>query len=106
MPVTKYRPEMLVDIYLWAKEGVSDSEIARRLGVDKLSFYGWKKNRPEVLATVKRGRKERDDKKGDLSYEEFSYGRLSPAMKKVWRRLRKYQASGNAIGKVEEMFRD
>lgn len=40
----------------WAREGLTDEQIAHNMGISKTSFYDWKKKFPDISDTLKKGK--------------------------------------------------
>lgn len=49
-------PYGLTAIEGWAREGATDSDIARKIGVVLSTFYDWKSRFPEISEALKRGK--------------------------------------------------
>ena len=41
----------------WARDGFSDTQIAKNIGVSRQQFYEWQKRFPDILDALKKGRK-------------------------------------------------
>ena len=46
----------LADIEQWARDGASESEIAKRFGISRTTFWQYKKDNPNILNAIKNGR--------------------------------------------------
>ena len=53
--------ERLKRLEHWARQGLRDIDIAKRIGISKVTFYNWKKKYPEFAEAVKKGKDEYDD---------------------------------------------
>lgn len=53
--------EQLKRLEHWARQGLRDIDIAKRIGISKVTFYNWKKKYPEFAEAVKKGKDEYDD---------------------------------------------
>lgn len=49
-------PEGLLLIEGWARDGLTDIQIAQNIGISKQTFYDWKKRYPDFADSVKRGK--------------------------------------------------
>lgn len=60
MAVGKYKQwltkEGLIKIRGWARDGLTDKQIAEKLGVSKQTFYDWLKKYPDFSDSLKRGK--------------------------------------------------
>ena len=52
--------EGLATIKGWAKEGLTDEEIAASIGIASSTFHGWKKRFPDLLEALKSGKEVAD----------------------------------------------
>lgn len=41
----------------WARDGYSDAQIAKNMGVSRSTFYSWEQSFPDILDAIKNGRK-------------------------------------------------
>ena len=46
----------LLQLVMWAEDGLDDQQIARAMGISKSTFYAWKKRFPDISDAVRRGR--------------------------------------------------
>lgn len=60
MPNGKYHPwittEGLIKVEGWALDGLTDEEIAEKIGVSAVTLYGWKKKFPQFAEALKQGK--------------------------------------------------
>lgn len=49
-------PEGLLRIEAWARDGLTNEEIARNMGVSTATLYNWKRDNLEILDALKRGK--------------------------------------------------
>ena len=49
-------PEGLLKIEGWARDGLTDEQIAESVGINPATLYVWKKKYPEISETLKRGK--------------------------------------------------
>lgn len=49
-------PEGLLRIEGWARDGLSDSQIAQNIGIGKTAFYEWKQRFPKFAESLKQGK--------------------------------------------------
>ena len=59
---TKYQDHTEVAVEYMAKEGMTDKQMATRLGVSEVSFNAWKKEHEEFLKSLKTGKSKADDR--------------------------------------------
>jgi len=60
--------EQLKRLEHWARQGLRDIDIAKRIGISKVTFYNWKKKYPEFAEAIKKGKDEYDDKVEETLY--------------------------------------
>ena len=48
--------EKLIRVEGWARDGLTDEQIAKNLGISKDTFYQYKKQHPDFSETLKRGK--------------------------------------------------
>ena len=46
----------LLQLVMWAEDGLDDQQIARAMGISKSTFYAWRKRFPDISDAVRRGR--------------------------------------------------
>ena len=60
MAIGKYQewlePDGLLKLQAWARDGLTDEQIASNMGVAKTTFYDWKKKYPNIANSLKRGK--------------------------------------------------
>ena len=60
MATRKYQrwlePDGLLLLEAWARDGLTDEQIAEKCGVSASTLYEWKKNSPEISESLKRGK--------------------------------------------------
>ena len=49
-------PEGLLKIEGWARDGLTDEQIAEKMGISVASLYNYKKDHLEILEALKRGK--------------------------------------------------
>lgn len=58
---SKYREEFCLAVEYMAKAGMTDAQMAEKLEISEASFHVWKKEYPQFLEAIKRGKEEPDD---------------------------------------------
>ncbi|GHV97884.1 hypothetical protein lacNasYZ03_11600 [Lactobacillus nasalidis] len=51
-----YTPENIELVEGWARDGLSDEQIAKNMGISTTTLYEWKKRHPEFLEAFKKGK--------------------------------------------------
>ena len=49
-------PEGLTLLEGWARDGLTDEQIAERIGINPATLYDWKKKYPEISEALKKGK--------------------------------------------------
>lgn len=49
-------PDNLILLEGWAREGLTDEQIAEKMGISVATLYNWKKNHLEILESLKKGK--------------------------------------------------
>lgn len=55
-----YDPSRLLTYKGWARDGLTDTEIAKRIGITKGTLYVWKKKYPEFAEALREGKEDVD----------------------------------------------
>lgn len=53
-------PEGLLKIQGWARDGLTDKEIAKEIGISKQTFYDWQKKYPDFSDSIKKNKEVAD----------------------------------------------
>lgn len=53
---SKYDPDKLILVESWARNGLTDEQIAKNLGIAVGTLYEWKKRHPEFREAIKKGK--------------------------------------------------
>lgn len=49
-------PEGLIKLEGWARDGLTDEQIAQNIGINPATLYVWKNNYPEISESLKKGK--------------------------------------------------
>lgn len=49
-------PEGLLKLEAWARDGLTDEQIAKNAGINPATLYDWKKKYPEISKSLKKGK--------------------------------------------------
>ena len=101
MAKTKWKNKFYVDIYRLAAQGMTDSEIAKTLGISAGRIAGWKEEKPTVKYAMEQAR----DKKSSVEdYIGYVYDKLPDNLKQLWDKIRAVEDEPNAIRRMEAML--
>jgi transposase len=88
MPESKYKPEFVVDVYLAAKSGMTETQISKVLGISVHTLRVWEKKKKAFKLALDRGRAEQRGKKNStLSFQDYIYEQLSYKNRKLWKKI-------------------
>lgn len=105
MPVQdKFEATMYVTAYELARDGLSDEQIAKALGVTGITFRRWCRRRPALADATARGRHHRDPAEA-LTFHEYVYNHLSPNLRDLWGEIQDCQELTNGVERVEALFK-
>ncbi len=88
--------EGLVQIEGWARDGLTEEQIASKMGVSRATLNNWKKNFLDILDTLKKG-KEYADRTVERSLYERAIGYTTCVKKPIKVREIKYNRSGKRV---------
>lgn len=89
-----------LDIYIQARTGATDNEIAKRLGVTAPTIEYWRQHYEGVEYALRLARSE-DGKSGVEHFKEYVYERLSEEMKKHWDFINIWSDHPNGAQRIE-----
>jgi len=102
---TKWREEHYVTAYCCARDGMSNAQIAKVLGVHEDIMSKWRKKRPALQDAIDRGREVLTKKgRNEEQFEDFVAGVLPDNLKKLWQKIHAVKEERNAIRKMEALF--
>lgn len=90
----KWRDEFIYKAYIFAKEGMSQANMAQMFGVTHKMMELWIKNKPALRKAIDEGLagQKRGTKGYYSEFKDFAYGRLPPAAQKLWTKLEQAEA--------------
>lgn len=100
---SKWSDSFYVAAYRLARQGLSDTAIAKTIGVLPLTLAGWKSRNPAFKEAFDIGR---DDKKDSFqsSFRDYVYGHLPPRLRKIWHKINKCEMGHSGIDRVEALL--
>jgi len=100
----KWDDENYVKVYECARAQMSDNAIAGALGCSAATFQRWKDKYPAVVTAIRKGRK--NTRKDTQSFRDFVYTRLPKRLRKVWRRIDRFDNTTNGTERIESLLAD
>ena len=86
------RPDKLLLIEGWARDGLSEEQIAHNMGISRSTLKEWKKKYPAISATVKKN-KEVADREIENALFKSAMGFISDEPEQTW--VRKFNPKTN-----------
>ncbi len=105
MPDTKWKDNFVIDVYVLAKSGMTENQIAQTLGISVHTLIKWETKKKVFKKALDRGRKEHRGKKNKTySFKDYVFGRLSYKNRKLWKKLNKLdEDKGDLKDNVEQI---
>lgn len=105
-------PEGLIRIEGWARDGLTDEQIAKNIGICRDTLYDWKKRFPSISDTLKKGKEIVDYQvenallksalSGNITAQIFWLKNRKPDK---WKDAPKDSASEDAMKKLDEIVK-
>ena len=93
-------PEGLLKLEGWARDGLTDEQIAKNMGINRDTLYTWKKKYPDISDALKKG-KEVVDRQVENSLLERAIGGAHEVKKTIKVKQTYYDAHGRKCEKEE-----
>lgn len=101
----KWRDEMIIDTYNYAKSGMTENQISGALGISVHTLRVWEKKKKRFKMALEKGRGEHRNKKGrTLTLHDYIFGRLSYKNRKLWKKLCKLDKNKIKAKDVQEQI--
>lgn len=104
-------PEGLLRIEGWARDGLTDEQIARNIGINPATLYEWKKKYPEISKSLKRSKDVADRQVENALFENAINGNITAQIfwlknrkPDKWRDKQEYE-DRTAIEKLDEILK-
>lgn len=94
---------LYVTAYQYAKQGLSDVQIAQALAVGTATFTRWKRDKPALKNALERGRSESAESPAE-TLTDFVYGRLPPEAQRIWDKLHEMDECSAPVAQIESML--
>lgn len=98
-----WRDEMLIDVVLLARSGMTKQKIAKALGVSVTIFYKWLKRKSALRYALAKGR---ETSKGIENFRTYVYNRLPQKLKDIWDSINAIEKKRNGVERVEAILKD
>ena len=104
-------PEGLLKIEGWARDGLTDEQIARNMGINPATLYEWKKKYPKIAESLKRSKDVADRQVENALFENAISGNITAQIfwlknrkPDKWRDKQEYE-DRTAIEKLDEILK-
>lgn len=104
-------PEGLLKIEGWARDGLTDEQIAQNMGINPTTLYEWKKKYPEISKSLKRSKDVADRQVENALFENAISGNITAQIfwlknrkPDKWRDKQEYE-DRTAIEKLDEILK-
>ena len=100
---SKFSSTMYVTAYELSRDGLSNAQIARTLGVVGITFRGWVKKNKALADALKRGRHVRDP--GPVrTFHDYIYDHLEPKLRELWNKIHECATLENSVERTEALL--
>lgn len=104
-------PDKLILLEGWARNGLSEEQIAKNIGIGRTTLYEWKQKQPDIANTIKKGKEVVDFEVENALYKSAISGNVTAQIfwlknrkKDQWRDKIEYESNNNDLNKVEELL--
>lgn len=103
----KFKAELLIDIWLMASKGATNTDIAKALGINTVTFHEWiNKKHLGVARVLERARAPKETNPDEPTFKDYVYNRLHPELKEIWDELLEWEDHKDSWEKVTAILRD
>lgn len=99
----KFKTTFYVTSYLLARDGLSDQQIGKSLGVTGKTFRDWCLDRPALREAVALGRAGRGPQ-NEVTFPQYVYDHLSPNLRKLWEEINACEDLENGIERIDALL--
>ena len=106
-------PEGLIQIEGWARDGLTDEQIAKNIGINPATLYAWKNRYSKISETLKKGKEVVDYEvenallknalDGNITAQIFWLKNRKPDK---WKDSPKDSANEDALSKLDEVLKE
>jgi len=101
--LNRWKNENYIEIFLLAKDGLSDRQISKALGIERPTFQYWKKKDKALRNALERGRGFK--RQGEMTLQDYVYGRLSEPMRNLWDKITECDTEENGVRRIEALLK-
>jgi transcriptional regulator with XRE-family HTH domain len=105
--MVKWDETYYVTSYEFARDGLTDTEIAEAIGVDKSTFSRWQLKHPALVDALSRARKIRQKVEAEgTSLSRYIYQRLPVELRELWDKVMLMERSPDGAERIEAFLAD
>lgn len=98
---TKWRDEFIVRATHLARDGMTEAQMAKMLGISKITFTIWEREKPLFKLAVEEGRNyTKRGRKDEWDISDYILPRLSPKSRILWKKIHAFGRSGKDQSRV------
>lgn len=102
---TKWNDEILIKVTHMARDGLTESQMARMLGISKITFTIWEKDNRLFRKAVQEGRAyTKRGQRGVFDMSDYIYRRLSSESQTLWRQIHAFDNANKGLAKVNALL--
>lgn len=102
---SKWREEFLVRVTHLARDGLTENQMAKALGISKPTFVNWESEKPLFKLAVETGRSYiKKNRKGQFDLSDYIYRRMSPKSKRAWRKIDAIDRGGKSKNRINALM--
>lgn len=106
-------PDGLLLLQGWAREGLTEEQIAHNIGIARQTLWEWKKKEPNIYDALKRNKDMVDFEVENALLDNALNGNVTAQIfwlknrkKLQWRERIEYTTNANEINKVDELLKE
>ena len=106
-------PDGLLLLEGWAREGLTEEQIAHNMGISRTTLWDWKKKEPSIYNALKRNKDMVDFEVENALLDNALNGNVTAQIfwlknrkKLQWRERIEYTTNANEINKVDELLKE
>lgn len=103
-PNGKFRASFYVAAYRLARDGLSDKQVAKALGVAGNTLRTWCARRPALKEALAEARDNRDHL-DTTTFHEYIFNHLSPKLQDLWNAINECENLTNGVERIDALFR-
>lgn len=101
--LSTWKPIYILTIYRMVRLGIQEGEICKSMGISRDTLWTWRQKYAELEEAYKIAHQERQEM---MDLPNWVYSRLSPELKTLWDRIRKWDRKPAGAGQIELILQD